>query len=108
MVDYNHEERSLKTNRRIGLIEYVDAPPLAKILTDYRGNMQAYLRAFNPDPEATESYGINAAVMDAYVRSCAGYCVITYILGIGDRHLDNLLLSTDGKNPSVSNERVGR
>jgi len=85
---------TLKVN--LGLIEYVDAPPLAKILTDYRGNMQAYLRAFNPDPEATESYGIDATVMDAYVRSCAGYCVITYILGIGDRHLDNLLLSTDG------------
>eukprot|EP00960_Hanusia_phi_P057291 763521-Hanusia_phi.AAC.17 len=31
--------------------------------------------------------------MDNYVKSSAGYCVVTYLLGVGDRHLDNVLLS---------------
>lgn len=45
----------------------------------------------------TSDLGVSPIVMDNYVKSCAGYCVITYILGVGDRHLDNLLLSPNGK-----------
>lgn len=36
-------------------------------------------------------------MLDNYVRSCAGYSAITYLLGIGDRHHRNLLLDAHGR-----------
>lgn len=56
--------------------------------------IQDYLRSVAYDPFAP--YLIRRDVMDTYVKSCAGYSVITYILGVGDRHLDNLLLHQSG------------
>ena len=56
--------------------------------------VQDFLRASAYDADAP--YYIRKDVMDTYVRSCAGYSVITYLLGVGDRHLDNLLLHPKG------------
>ena len=46
---------------------------------------------------ACNDLGIHPAIMENYVKSCAAYSIMTYILGIGDRHLDNLLLTPDGR-----------
>jgi hypothetical protein len=63
--------------------------PVAEIVK--QGNtISAYLHTKNPTPESYEE------ALDNYVRSCAGYCVLNMVLGWGDRHLHNVLLTADG------------
>lgn len=88
--------RVLATGAVDGMVQFVASRTLQDISNEYAGGLLAYLREVNPDPGSVGTMGVKAEVMDTYVRSCAGYCVVTYLLGVGDRHLDNLLLSPDG------------
>ncbi|KAF2861567.1 phosphatidylinositol 3-kinase [Piedraia hortae CBS 480.64] len=89
----------LATSLSDGAVQFVPSVPLSIILTTpkYKNSILGYLRYHNPPSENGASIlGVRKDAMDTYVKSVAGYSVITYILGIGDRHSDNLLLSPDG------------
>mmetsp|Transcript_2076 Transcript_2076/g.4810 ORF Transcript_2076/g.4810 Transcript_2076/m.4810 type:complete len:241 (+) Transcript_2076:454-1176(+) len=56
--------------------------------------IQDFLRSFAYNKD--DPFQIQRTVMERFVKSCAGYTVCTYLLGVGDRHLDNLLLHPSG------------
>lgn len=86
--------RILATSSNAGAAQFIPSTSLSAASAKYKGSILAYLRANNPDEN--EPLGVRKEAMDTYIKSCAGYCVITYLLGVGDRHLDNLLLAPDG------------
>merc|ERR550534_718842 len=82
----------LATSPDAGFLEFVtNSNAIARILADYNNDIMEFLRTHNKKGKAQQT------ALKNFVMSCAGYCVITYLLGIGDRHLDNLLLTTKGR-----------
>eukprot|EP00053_Salpingoeca_punica_P017396 m.167592 g.167592 ORF g.167592 m.167592 type:complete len:821 (+) comp17196_c0_seq2:270-2732(+) len=84
----------LATSATAGMVQKIESRAVAHILSEY-GSIQNYFKKVSSQEDGTDK--INKDIMDTYVRSCAGYCVITYLLGVGDRHLDNLLITKDGR-----------
>ncbi|KAH7912328.1 kinase-like domain-containing protein [Hygrophoropsis aurantiaca] len=85
----------LATGPLQGMAQFIPSKTIAAIVSEH-GTLLNYLRANNPDEGSVGTYSVEPSVIDTFVRSCAGYCVVTYLLGVGDRHLDNLLLAPDG------------
>uniref|UniRef100_A0A0E0KZ76 phosphatidylinositol 3-kinase n=1 Tax=Oryza punctata TaxID=4537 RepID=A0A0E0KZ76_ORYPU len=86
--------RVLATQPDEGMLEFIPSSSLAQILSEHR-TITSYLQKFHPDEDGP--FGITAQCLETFIKSCAGYSVITYIMGVGDRHLDNLLLTDDGR-----------
>ncbi|PQE21182.1 phosphatidylinositol 3 protein [Rutstroemia sp. NJR-2017a BVV2] len=85
----------LATGATAGAVQFVPSMTLQAIVNKFKGNtVLNFLKANNPDDGAP--LGVRKEALDTFIKSCAGYCVITYLLGVGDRHLDNLLLAPDG------------
>jgi len=86
IVTYN----VLATTARSGLIEMVGRSKTLYSIRKKGGSLLNYALENNE----------NAVVMELrqkFVRSCASYCVITFLLGIGDRHLENIMMTEDGQ-----------
>jgi hypothetical protein len=94
--------RVMALGARNGLVEWSqDAVPISDIIRQYNNTIDmpgnplgAFLRKHHPSPN--EKYGIDGNVMETFIRSVAASSVLTYVFGVGDRHMDNLLLRTNG------------
>lgn len=71
-----------------GMVEFV---PRCTTISDIQNKMKTYLE----ETSKKNNYDLEK-VIETYIDSCAGYCVVTYLLGIGDRHLENLMIDESG------------
>ena len=95
-VHLNYEFTTYKvlaTSKSDGFVEFVpNSKTIFDILKKYNNVISSYYKEIaNNDKNTFDKY------LSSYINSCAGYCVVTYILGIGDRHLENLMIDNRGR-----------
>ncbi|EDQ90489.1 PI3K-CA gamma [Monosiga brevicollis MX1] len=88
------------TSTLSGLIEIV---PYARTVASIQKAAGGSFSAFAEEPildwlrsECLNSEEMLQAARNKFTVSCAGYCVATYVLGIGDRHNDNICVTPSG------------
>ncbi|XP_054159781.1 phosphatidylinositol 4,5-bisphosphate 3-kinase catalytic subunit alpha isoform-like [Oppia nitens] len=89
----------LATGKQVGMIEVVRSAKTVMNIQRSGGRLAAlqvdssqlhkWIKEHNRDKYHT--------AVDNFTRSCAGYCVATFILGIGDRNPDNIMITEDGQ-----------
>ena len=81
----------LPINQNAGMIEIVsESETIYYIRKRMKMSILNYIMENNHQDTVSE-------VRDRFIKSTAAYCVITYLLGIGDRHLDNIMVTKSGK-----------
>lgn len=84
--------RVLATSSKHGFMQFIDSVTVADAC-NAEGSLHNFFRKHHPSE--TGLYGIEPEVMDTYIKSCAGYCVITYLLGrfLAIGHFDIRIIS---------------
>ena len=81
--------RVLPTSPTAGLIEMVEnAETLYTIIREY-GSILHFLHRYNGHQSMKD-------IRASFAKSCAAYTVITFLLGVGDRHTENVMLTRSG------------
>ncbi|XP_058482220.1 phosphatidylinositol 4,5-bisphosphate 3-kinase catalytic subunit gamma isoform isoform X2 [Solea solea] len=89
----------ISTGNRIGMIEIVkDATTIANIQQSVVGSTGAFKDEilYQWLREKCVSEDKFQQAVERFLYSCGGYCVATYVLGIGDRHNDNIMITESG------------
>ena len=93
----------LACSKSDGFLEFVpDSGTLQDILktegtlTNFFKKLAEEQRVISGTTEGQKKNNLNEIILSNFIDSCAGYCVITYFLGIGDRHKENLMINNRG------------
>lgn len=75
---------------KYGIINLIDNAETIHTIQNYkRFSIQNFIIENNPGESIH-------AIRERFIYSTAVYCVITYLFGIGDRHLDNIMITREG------------
>ncbi|KAH9110627.1 hypothetical protein AeMF1_014638 [Aphanomyces euteiches] len=78
---FRHSVTRAAIQRRIGgMIAWKDDRSIMSWISANNGDSHSYMTA-----------------VDLFLRSCAGYCVATYVLGVGERNSANIMMTKEGR-----------
>ena len=78
-------------NTKMGWIEMVEqSNTLYDIKYKFKSTLQNYIMDLNPNATVSQ-------IREKFIKTCVSSCVLCYVLGVGDRHMENILVTKLGK-----------